>query len=287
MIQDEETREAIYRMIRNDPDSNGIITIPGSERYLPTQEAFGILENIIRNRDAKCELNTAVSKLSGVTQRIMDASKFRLCIPIEVLKNSADIALALSRLGMLNTYTRRGGRIPFELVVTGVTREDIDIINSLKDKDIRIALNLPENLTVTIITEAEIQKRAQWMNIDGTNPQIRAEIVKQLSLESQELTEAEYMAIATDAVDDKDKETLLKQLKKELEDNISIRVLVKPETGRNMFSLSNIIDDWLKDIQEGHKSTIRIILPTLVSPAEMIEKLDEAIRNAWKVLAAA
>ncbi|MCK4464043.1 MAG: sensor histidine kinase [Candidatus Omnitrophica bacterium] len=269
------------------PRNNGRDLIPDDMRQIDAdsiRQAFNSLNKAARTS----ELNLPVSRLGGTYQRMRDTSKLHFCVPFTVFKNSADIALTLKKLNIPNLSIRQA-KIPLELVVTGVTKEDIKLINGLNRDAIKQVLNFPGNLTVTMITEKEIQERARLLGKDGASPQIRAGIVKDLYLETlsvQELPDGEYMAIATDAVDENKAKILETQLRAELQDNISIRVLVKPDPENSMFSLSDIINDWLDSVQDGFGRSIRIILPILISPAEMIEQLDETIQNAWKVLAA-
>ena len=243
---------------------------------LTLQEAFGMLSATAE----KSELKLDLSRFQGVCQRMTDASKFRFCVPVEVLKNSADFMIALQKLDVYSW-------VPFELIITGVTEEDIDAVIGLNETGIKKALRFVNKITVSMITEGQIQERAEWMGIDGTDAKIRTEIVKQLSLESQPLTQGEYMAIATDAVKENDAQMLEDGLRTELQDNISIRVMVSPETGKSVFALSAILNDWLKDIRNGNKSTIQRILPRIIYSTEMIQRLESRVRTAWRVLAAA
>jgi len=235
-------------------------------------------------------LNSALSRLNGITQRnLKNASKLRLCIPIEVFKNSADIVLAMNKLSNLR------GSIPFELVITGVTKEDVKAVDNFNRKDIKKVLNLPKNLTVAMITEDEIRERANLYNIDLKNLKNRVGIIKELYLEmlnAQVLPEDECMAIAvkTDVLTREDAEKLAeeKHLKNELEDNISIRILISPDSDPkkrdSLFSLSAIIDEWLEDIRKGNKSAIGVTFPI---PVSLVKKLENAIKEAWIILASA
>ncbi|MDD5421967.1 MAG: hypothetical protein PHT32_00890, partial [Candidatus Omnitrophica bacterium] len=234
----------------------------------------------------KTDLNKSTSQLSGICQKTYDVSKMRFYVPVEVIKNSADITITLNKIGMLNSSIKAGS-VFFELVVIGVTDDDMELISSLNRNDVKQALNLPKNLKVEIITESEIQERAKLSTVDVANPKDRTEIIKQLSLEAKPLEQGEIMAIVTNTVSEEKAKELEEFLKPELVDNISIRIAVSPETGKSMFSLSSIINDWLKDIQQGKKSTIGIVLPAILSPAEMIRQLENAVKNAWQVLVAA
>lgn len=278
------------QMVENDAShDSGDRTLPVSIDSV--RQAFSVVDDIIDGKaiidgkKEKCMLKAPVSRLDSTCQKIIDLSpsKLRLCVPVDVLMNSSDIIKAF-REG-LGDQVR--GTIPLELVVTGVTEDNMYIVDGLGRREIKEALNLPENLTVSPITEDDIQERSQRIGVDGTRPQIRAEIVKQLSLEVNPLSQGEYMAIATDAVSKSDAKAVEEDLKPVLEDNISIRVLIEPKPDESTFSLARILRHWLKSLQHGKKSSIGIILPKMISPKEMIERLDNAIRNAWRVLAAA
>jgi chemotaxis methyl-accepting protein methylase/ribosomal protein S18 acetylase RimI-like enzyme len=285
-----QTEKLISRMsigLRQKRDARGqtsLTPLISKSTLEEARKAFGAVGHIIRGRSEKCSLNKPVSALGGsTTQGVKNVSKLRLCVPVDVLKESADIALALNKLGNLR------GAVPFELVVTGVEgEEDKKMIEALNRSDIQQALKLPENLTVSVITEDRIQKIIEAGKFKGNNlVKRRAEIIGFLSSIDRRLEPNEYMAIATDGVSKDDAIKLQKKfLKDRLEKNISIRVLVRPGIGRkrSMYSLSKIINNWLTNIKNDHPSTVKIILPVTVSPAEMIQRLDEAIRAAWEVL---
>lgn len=246
------------------------------------KRTFESLNSTVR----KSDLNKPASQFSGTCQKTYDISGMRFYVPVEIMKNSADVTITLNRVGMLNSSIKEGS-VLFELIVTGVTDNDMALISGLNRKDVKEALNLPENLKVGIISENEIRERAKLAIVDAADPKNRAEIIKQLSLEARPLEQGEVMAIVTDAVTEEKAKELEALLKPELADNISIRIAVSPESGKSIFSLSSIISDWLKDIHEGRKSTINIVLPAILSPAEMIRQLENAVRSAWRVLAAA
>jgi len=277
---------------------HGDITLPDGTRVMandntgvlqaPAAPEEGDMKQLMEARDAlnglskNSELNSPLSELGGRCQRRKDIAKLHFFVPWTVLNNSADIALTLDGLGGMQ------GGIPFELIVTGVPKEDVAIVNGLNREDVKQALNIPKNVTVKIIEESDIRKRAEFLGIDAPDPETKTGIVKTLyleMLEKQSLPSGEFMAIATEAVSKEAAEGLENRLKSKLAENISIRVLVKPEKGRSVFSLSAIINDWLKDIQDGNKSTIAMVFPTFISPDVMIEKLDEAVRKLWRILA--
>jgi hypothetical protein len=255
---------------------------PDAERV---QQAFNRLNAEARKES---QLSASVSKLRGTSQNIMEVNKFRFCLPIEVLRNSPDIALALNSTGLLKQRPQDAENIEFELVVTGVMEEDVKLIEGLNRDDIKKALNLPQKFTVSAITEAQIHETAQRFGYDASNPKNRVTIVKDFF--SGALAKGDYMAIATDALDTTEKaDTLKEELERELkaelaQENISIRVLVRPESGKSMYSLSKIINDWLEAINQGNLSTISRILPI---PAPLTPELEKAIRTAWAVLTAA
>jgi hypothetical protein len=218
----------------------------------------------------------------------MEVTKYRFCVPVSVLKNSPDIMHVLNTTGLLRQRGKDSGKTAFELVVTGVTDEDLSLIEGLDREDIRKALDLPEKFTVSTISERQMQETAEKFNHDITNPTHRVAIVKDFL--SGALVSGEYMAIATDALGtevdtDRLQSEIEREFKQELsQENISVRVLVRPEHGKSMFSLSKIINDWLEAINQGNLSSIAKILPV---PAPLTPELERAIKEAWAVLAAA
>ena len=165
----------------------------------------------------------------------------------------------------------RPRRIPVRRAVNGLNRENV-----------KEALGISGNLEVKMIKERDIQEIAEIYNYDATTPLNRARIIKDMYVGT--LKDGEYMAIATDAVIESEAEKVEKNLRPELHKGISIRVLVGPEDKRSVFSLSKIINDWLGDIQKNDASTIKIILPAILTPSEMIEKLRKATQTAWMLL---
>lgn len=249
------------------------------------KQAFGTLNTEARKVS---QLNSEISRLRGTSQNLMEVTKYRFCVPVSVLKNSPDITHALNTTGLLRQRGKDSDKIEFELVVTGVTDEDLSLIEGLNREDIRKALDLPEKFTVSTISERQMQETASRFSYDIANPKHRVAIVKDFF--SGTLASGEYMAIATDALgteDDADRlhAEIEKEFKQELShENISVRVLVGPERGRSMFSLSKIINDWLEAINQGNLSSIAKILPV---PAPLTPELERAIKEAWAVLTAA
>jgi len=227
------------------------------------------------------ELNSALSALTnGVNHNMNKVSKLLVSVPAEVLMNSPDITLTFKKLNELK------GNTPFELIVTGVAEEDIEMIESLKSrKDIRGAFRLPANFKIIIKTEETIKsiiKHSPGLGYDASTPAGRARVIKDMYM--GRLGDGEYMAIATDGVDDAGKDEVVSQLEGEATGKISIRVLVNPVAGESVFSLSGIINDCLKDIREDGKSIVGTTSPT---PSFFTEKLERATREVWRLLASA
>jgi len=267
---------AVYKSQKNE-----IKSVLHETSEVGIQQAFGALDKKIRGSG----LISAVSNLSRACRRTRGVSALHFCVPVEVFKNAPDVTLALNRL------SRLGKDVPFTLVVTDVKEEDRGLIQSLGKLDVKKALGLPENIEIMMITEREIQEMARTFKMNEINPQTKAWMIRDLYLQglgTQELPAGEYMAIATDAVRDKEEaEELRNKLKSELRGNISIRIPVGPDSRESVFSLSKILNNWLGSIRNGEKSTINIILPRALSPREMIQRLEEALREAWRVLSAA
>jgi hypothetical protein len=256
---------------------------PEAGPYAAARKAFSGLAILVR----EAALNIPLSWLGGRCQDIRGASNLRLLLPMEVLKNSPDMALALNKLGLLKNG------VSFELVVTGVTDGDIEAVKRLERADIKSALRLPANVRISLITEAEIRERAVALGRDASLPKVRACLTKDIYLETlgrERPGKGEYMAIAA-AVDTKEEAEGLKAeedgLSKELDENLSMLLLVRPQADKTAFSLGAIISSWLLNIRQKNGPSISIILPEMVSPAEMLKTLGEAVRNAWQALSAA
>ena len=96
------------------------------------------------------------------------------------------------------------------------------------------------------------------------------------------------MAIATDAVNEKEAKALKNEIETDLQavlkrENVSVRIIVKPEDGISMYSLSKIINDWLSDINQDKLSTISKISPI---PVPLTPELKKIMMEAWTVLIA-
>lgn len=267
------------------PLNQPVVSVGDEQDAEAVRKAFDDVDAIITDRDSMCELKGPLSELNGTCQRRTDISLLHICLPIEALKDSADMRMTFERLGK--------SRSQFRLVVTGATKEDEELIDRLNNRaDIKQALHMPENVAIEVISEDVIKARAALMQYDGLDPINRTRIVKDLYLEMlgrQELGRDEAMAIGTVAgsVEEADRLVESEDLKQELADNISIRMLVRPEASRSVFSLSAILNDWLTEIQKGNKSSLSKILPVMISPEELIRRLGAAVANAWRVLAAA
>jgi hypothetical protein len=166
-------------------------------------------------------------------------------------------------------------------------------VKRLERADIKSALRLPANVRISLITEAEIRERAVALGRDASLPKVRACLTKDIYLETlgrERPGKGEYMAIAA-AVDTKEEAEGLKAeedgLSKELDENLSMLLLVRPQADKTAFSLGAIISSWLLNIRQKNGPSISIILPEMVSPAEMLKTLGEAVRNAWQALSAA
>jgi len=273
----------------------GSSTESGQNRAVPAginsiQHAFAKLNGAARKVS---QLNAEVSRLHGTSQKLMNVTKFRFCVPIEILRNSADIMLALNSTGLLKRMPEDKENIEFELVVTGIRADaDIRLVDKLRDEinknsDIKKALNLPNKFILSMITESRIQYAADSLGYDISTPKDRTLVIK--DFHSGKLADGEYLAIATDALDSVEEaddlvEELEREHKKKLaEENISICVVVRPELDKSMYSLSKIFNNWFKAITQGNFSTISKILPV---PAPLTPELEQAIKEAWAVLTA-
>ena len=241
---------------------------------------FSLLDRIVR----QSRLGALVSALGPLARKNSGISRLHLCIPAAVFKNSPDLKAVLARIcGMRKD-------LAFSLVVTGADKEDSEVIDKLNSKAVKDPLGITENIQITAITAEEINKRAVMLDQDAADAGIRTGIIKDLYLETigeQQLRPGEYLAIATEPVSKDGTQQLEEQLKEELDENISISILVRPDPRESMFSLSEILNQWLSSIHKGDASNISIILPPILSPAEMIRRLSEATRNVWKTLIAA
>ncbi|MFH1847521.1 MAG: methyltransferase domain-containing protein [Candidatus Omnitrophota bacterium] len=263
---------------RNKENNRKELDIRVFHKYI--KNGFVRIENLIRN----CVINVCVSRLAGISQRYCDGTKLYCCVPVEIVKRSADSLMALKRLKGLRD------KVSFELIVSGVTARDKEELSLLNRKDIRKILGFPENMTVTMIEENEIQLKMGLLLEQEAEKLKRIRAIKSICLsqtKAKKLSAGEYMAIVTEAEEQNQAEILQNLLKGELSSQISIRVLAQADSGKSILSFSDILSDWLESIMKGMHSTIKIILPRIMYPSEKLKQLNDAVNSFWKVLAAA
>jgi hypothetical protein len=230
-------------------------------------------------------INKAASALAGAAQDMIPALKLKLCVPAEVLKNSPDITLALKNAGELKSKLNEGADIELELVVTGLGEDDDIILDKLKVAGTRALLGFPvKNFTVSGIYEEEIRK---FTSLAGWHPQDPTLRVAAIQAFFMGITgENEHIIIAETA----DTEVDADRSRRETEDglsrdlvmtNSSVCFLVKPQQGEGVYSLSEVIRDWLESIKVGNISKIGKALPL---PVTLTPELVKAMREAWQAL---
>jgi len=240
---------------------------------LTLEQAAKSLYHKVRNT----EFIAPLSKLSGPGQRVSRRKKYKLCLPVEVLKNSADIVNAFEKLD----------KVPFELIVTGVMRKDMDLVNNLKSVTVRRSLGLPEKLSVSVVEEDTIRKVAKKYKYNYKDPLRRAQIVYNMYVGA--LKKNEYLAVATVSKDKDEAKALVRQLRPgvDQESRISMRLLVNPDSIEDtMYSLSSLVYNWFKDIDDGKISSVRKIDPIPISPLD-IEQLRRFLDKAMTILRSA
>ncbi|MDD5439345.1 MAG: hypothetical protein PHS37_04085 [Candidatus Omnitrophica bacterium] len=252
--------------------------------------AVAALNAEVRNEGG---IRLCVSKLHGTCQKLRAPSKFKFCLPVDVLRNSPDIALALESAGLLKQRSQEADAIEFELVITGVTDNDAGLIDGFATDGIRKALRLPGKFTVSGIPEAEIRQEAERLGYSASDPKGRVAVIHDFFAET--LADGEYMAIATDPLKTKDDAHKLQteietDFGRDLQDKkVSICILVGPETGKGMFSLSGMIDGWLEKLDD---ALARDDIPYVISiitpvPAPLTPELEAAMKTLWEAISTA
>lgn len=206
------------------------------------------------------------SELGGVAQRTNDVTKLKFAVPISVLRNLPDLTLALKKLGL-----KGEGSIPFELIV-------YDIETDLEAEGLKRyameAFGVSPNISIVTVTKSQLGNKTAVIE----KTRALKEIVR--------VRDNEYLAIATGLTGLEDSGRLKATLEPELSENTSISVIVEPDNN-SVISLSAILIDWLKNINNGKLSSINIILPVLISPQELRERLEVQMKYAWELLTAA
>ncbi|MBF0217886.1 MAG: hypothetical protein HQL30_12965, partial [Candidatus Omnitrophica bacterium] len=236
----------------------------------------------------ECGLNAFISGFNGASQGIKSVSKLHLCLPIDVFRNSADSVFTLQ--SALLKQGEQAGPVQLYLMITGVEDEDdVKILENLKNNvNIRDEIGLSGSLNIDMMPEKDIAARARLMGRTEIDTKLRVGIIKDLYLEilrTAELPSGEFMAIATDAVSSREALKEKTELSEILQENLSIRVLSKPANAGYMFSMTQILADWLRAIQNETGSSIKIL--DLPEATVMINKLNNSILALRKALIAA
>ena len=247
---------------------------------LRTKLNFAIdpLRELVRATD----LNSDFSRLSGIIQRNRKMVKMCLTVPIEVMRNSADMITALKKINAM------GKLVSFKLTITGVEDQDVEMLKTLNTNSVKTALSFSENFTVDIITEAEIAERSALLGVKKEDALTRMRIIKDISLERigyQVIPEGEYLAIVTEPTTEDKVEGILNALEAELQKNMSIKILIdNADVSANLFSFSAILNDWLENIQKGNASTVSMILPPIISSRDKVQQFRAALETSWNIL---
>jgi hypothetical protein len=234
-------------------------------------------------------LSNSLPGLRREARDLESIAKLRLAVPIEILKNSADMALAFAKISTSDPAFRKE-RIPFELVVTGARDEtDIRAVEALKNDELRKAFKLTGDITVSMITKDEIEdapKRDKRFNYDASTPSGRARIIKDMTVGT--LAEGEYACIVTDAADDSSAQNMVKEFESESGSSGRIAMMVPVKSSEHgVFLLSQIVNEWFNALNKGDGSAVRKILPPMISPAELMRRLADSMRMVWVALSAA
>ncbi|MBF0216268.1 MAG: hypothetical protein HQL30_04660, partial [Candidatus Omnitrophica bacterium] len=270
------------------PGSNGVGTLFTIK--LPLAKSKTLTPFAALDREAKKEplINKEASALAGAAQGRIPALKLKFCVPLEVLKNSPDITLALKNAGELKSRVKEGADIDFELVVTGLGEDDSDILDKLEDAGTRALLGFPvKNFTVSGIYEEEIRKFTSLADWDPLDPTLRVAAIQAFFMGTTGVNEHIIITETADseAGADKSRRETEAGLSNDLVmTNSSVCFLVKPEEGEGVYSLSAVIRDWLESIKNGTVSTIGKALPL---PVTLTPELVKAMREAWRALKSA
>ncbi|MBF0216628.1 MAG: hypothetical protein HQL30_06500 [Candidatus Omnitrophica bacterium] len=211
-----------------------------------------------------------------------NVTKLKLCVPIEVFRNTADSAAAFKKIDNL---MKKG--IEFELVLTCVGEKDMAVAEAIRDDEkTRKAIGMPEKLTVDIKTMKEMTEEADpRVKYDLVSPAGRMQLTKDMY--AGRLVDNEYAVIVSDAVGKDEAGDLVKEFLKDgdAERNFSFRVAEKPEEGKDeMVSLAAILDSWVSSLANGNGATAQSIAPV---PVALVGQIVTLMENAWKVLGAA
>lgn len=235
-------------------DNNDLIATAFQKKK--TADAFhGRIKKMEDSVKRSNELNGELAKLRSKAQGVSDANVLQFAVPISVLRSAGDFTLALKKMGLLG----KGDTI-FELII-------YDLENELNGDEFTKSLDLPKNIRVYGITKKQA---------DGTKS------VKRVIKELYPLRANGHLLIVTNFVDRDDADSIKDHLSENLEQDVSLRVIVRPDE-TSVISLSSILSSWLHNLG----SSINIILPILISPREIKERLERDMKYLWEIMVSA
>jgi HAD superfamily hydrolase (TIGR01484 family) len=234
-----------------------------ADKKLPAiDELLDKLETSVRQeKDIEAEITNAGS----YAQRVRNTKRLQLAIPADVLKDTADIGIALKKMRMLGN-----GETIFELIIYGLDNE-ID-----GDKFIQL-LKLPSNVRVYSVTKDEIY------------PEMEISSIKSIINKKYPVSSDDKLLILKDAASNEEAERIKKEigLMPEEEKNTRIGIVVKPIDNISGISLSKILSEMLSDFGKYEHKAIKIILPVVLSSAEVKKQIEQDISALWNLLQSA
>ncbi|MBF0494638.1 MAG: hypothetical protein HQL28_05865 [Candidatus Omnitrophica bacterium] len=253
-------------------------------------DVFSRLHSAVNGLDG---FKTKMSALRGSCQRLYDATKIRLCIPVDAFRNAPDFVEALSKTGALKNLLEKDKNIEFELVITGVKEADAPLLAGINGEIIKKKLGLPANFTISVLSEEEMLKAAGSYDkaYDPKKAEDRIALTKDFFTGTA--GDKEYTFVAEGVSTENEASELAAKLSAGdmatecARENVAVRLLVRPVPGESMYSLSAIINDCLNTFRHssGEKSfSIAKILPV---PAPMTNELTAVLAEAWFALISA
>lgn len=280
LTADQFTYESYTKMPWKTPEYTdmGVVIIPkyfveqGQNKQIYWMYTSGTYREETLKTDIRSIYSACLTKTGVYSRRTDKDAKLRLCAPYEVVRNSGDLVETLKKLG----------GIDFELVIANVNDEDAPKLENLDAAETKKSLGISGKIKITVIREKEILETAKRYGYDPNDTVRLAMIMKDRYIGN--IAGNEYIAITTGLLKKDDTQGALEALDSELSKNISFRLLTMPEgEDKAAYSISSILSDWLKAIDDGETSTAGILKLIPIS-AFNLEDVRRQIEAVWEVL---
>jgi hypothetical protein len=223
-----------------------------------------VLTKLESNIKQEKDIESALSEAGSLAQKIHNNTKLQVAIPIDVLKSAPDFSLALNKMKMLG-----GGDTVFELIIYGLENE-IDGDTFIQQ------LQLPANVRIYSVKADEIK--------DPTNMnEVKAVLGKKFPINKDD-----HLIVLTNAVQESEASILQEKITKLANGwkDTSFGIIVRPENN-GIISLAKVLAELLANLDNNGTAIVKIILPVILTSADIKQKIEEDVSALWEFLRSA